>query len=128
MTRVEFLELLKKYNINEKLVVFDDTTKEGYCVRKNYFRWEVFSIGIDGIEGLSFDTEKSMFHSFFCDRYEDHPGHSPYDCPNSIIEESKYTPNITLVGIEFYAIIGVKAEIGFDYENFLSDCERIWVE
>ena len=42
MTRVEFFDLLKKYNINEKLVVFDDTTKEGYCVRKNYFRWEVF--------------------------------------------------------------------------------------
>ena len=42
MTRDEFLELLKKYNINENLVVFDDTVKEGYCVRKNYFRWEVF--------------------------------------------------------------------------------------
>ena len=42
MTRVEFLELLKKYNINENLVVFDDTMKEGYCVRKNYLRWEFF--------------------------------------------------------------------------------------
>ena len=42
MTRVEFLELLKKHNINENLVVFDDAIKEGYCVRKNYFRWEVF--------------------------------------------------------------------------------------
>ena len=42
MTKAEFLELLKKYNINEKLVVFDDAIKEGYCVRKNYFRWEVF--------------------------------------------------------------------------------------
>ena len=42
MTGVEFLELLKKYNINEKRVVFDDTMKEGYCVRKNHFRWEVF--------------------------------------------------------------------------------------
>lgn len=42
MTKAEFLELLKKYNINENLVVFDDATKEGYCVRKNYFRWEVF--------------------------------------------------------------------------------------
>ena len=42
MTRVEFLELLKKNNINENLVVFDDTIKEGYCIRKNYFRWEVF--------------------------------------------------------------------------------------
>ena len=42
MTRIEFLELLKKYNIDENLVVFDDTMKEGYCIRKNYFRWEVF--------------------------------------------------------------------------------------
>ena len=42
MTKTEFLELLKKYNINENLVVFDDAIKEGYCVRNNYFRWEVF--------------------------------------------------------------------------------------
>ena len=42
MTRVEFLENLKKYNINEKLVVFDETMEEGYCIRKNHFRWEVF--------------------------------------------------------------------------------------
>ena len=41
MTKVEFLELLKKYHINEKLVVFDDTMKEGYCIRKNHFRWEI---------------------------------------------------------------------------------------
>lgn len=42
MTRVGFLDLLKKHNINENLVVFSDTMKDGYCVRKNYFRWEVF--------------------------------------------------------------------------------------
>ena len=42
MTKAEFLELLKQYNINENLVVFDDAIKEGYCVRKNYYRWEVF--------------------------------------------------------------------------------------
>jgi hypothetical protein len=42
MTRIEFLSLLKKYNIDEKLVVFDETMKEGYCIRKNCFRWEVF--------------------------------------------------------------------------------------
>lgn len=42
MTRVEFLELLKKYSINEKLVVLDDTMEDGYCIRKNYYRWEVF--------------------------------------------------------------------------------------
>lgn len=38
MTKAEFLELLKKYNINKNLVVFDDAIKEGYCVSKNYFR------------------------------------------------------------------------------------------
>lgn len=42
MTRVEFCELLRKYNINENLVVFDDHIADGYCIRKNYFRWEVF--------------------------------------------------------------------------------------
>ena len=42
MTKKEFLELLKKHNIDENLVVFDDAMKEGYCVRKVYFRWEVF--------------------------------------------------------------------------------------
>lgn len=42
MTKTEFLELIKKHNINENIVVFDDSIKEGYCVRKNYFRWEVF--------------------------------------------------------------------------------------
>lgn len=42
MTKTEFLDLLKKYNINEKIVVFDDDVKDGYCVRKNHYRWEVF--------------------------------------------------------------------------------------
>ena len=42
MTKTEFIELLKKNNINEKLVVFDNITEDGYCVRKNYYRWEVF--------------------------------------------------------------------------------------
>lgn len=42
MTKKQFLVLLEENNIDENLVVFDDTIKEGYCVRKNYFRWEVF--------------------------------------------------------------------------------------
>ena len=41
MTRDEFLKLLKKNNINEKVLVFDDALKDGYCVRKNHYRWEV---------------------------------------------------------------------------------------
>ena len=42
MTKADFLDLLKKHNINVNLVVFDDPIREGYCVRKNDFRWEVF--------------------------------------------------------------------------------------
>ena len=42
MTKTEFLELLDKHNINKNIVVFDDNITDGYCVRKNYYRWEVF--------------------------------------------------------------------------------------
>ena len=42
MTRKEFIELLRTNSIDENLVVFDDALKEGYYVRKNYYRWEVF--------------------------------------------------------------------------------------
>ena len=42
MTKADFLDLLKKHNMNVNLVVFDDPIREGYCVRKNDFRWEVF--------------------------------------------------------------------------------------
>ena len=42
MTKTDFLNGLRKHNIDERLVVFDDTIRDGYCVRKNYHRWEVF--------------------------------------------------------------------------------------
>lgn len=42
MTKTDFLELLKKNNIDADIVVFDDPIREGYCVRRNHFRWEVF--------------------------------------------------------------------------------------
>lgn len=42
MTKTEFSELLKKHNINENLVVPYDSIKDGYCIRQNYSRWEVF--------------------------------------------------------------------------------------
>ena len=42
MTKKNFLEQLAKYGIDSKLVVFDDSINDGYCVRKNHFRWEVF--------------------------------------------------------------------------------------
>lgn len=40
MTKSDFSNALKNHNINENLVVFDDAIKDGYCVRKNHFRWE----------------------------------------------------------------------------------------
>lgn len=42
MTKAEFLERLKTHNIDQTLVVFEDAAKDGYCVRKNHLRWEVF--------------------------------------------------------------------------------------
>ena len=66
MTRVEFLELLKKNNINENLVVFDEPVKEGYCVKKNYYRWEVF-IRERGKESdcMGFPSESDALHYLF---------------------------------------------------------------
>lgn len=42
MTKTEFLELLKSRTIDEHLVVFDDAMQDGYCIRKNHSRWEMF--------------------------------------------------------------------------------------
>lgn len=42
MTKGDFLVLLKENNIDENIVVFDDSLKDGYCIRKNYYRWELF--------------------------------------------------------------------------------------
>lgn len=42
MTKPEFLELLKENNVDRSLVVFDDPIREGFCIRKNHFRWELF--------------------------------------------------------------------------------------
>lgn len=42
MTRLQFVQLLKKQNIDETLVSFGPVYQDGYCVRKNHLRWEVF--------------------------------------------------------------------------------------
>lgn len=41
MTREQFWEKLKENGIDENIVLFDNNIKDGYCVRKNYHRWEV---------------------------------------------------------------------------------------
>ena len=40
MTRDEFVSKLKENSIDPDIVSFNDDTKEGYCIRKNHFRWE----------------------------------------------------------------------------------------
>ncbi len=43
MTRLEFLDLLTKNGIDTSIVSFNDSTKDGYCIRKNHYRWEVLN-------------------------------------------------------------------------------------
>ncbi len=43
MTRQEFVDQLIENGINPDIVLFDfdNNVRDGYCIRKNYFRWEV---------------------------------------------------------------------------------------
>jgi len=34
MTKTEFLQYLKRQNINENLFVLDNSTRDGYCLKK----------------------------------------------------------------------------------------------
>ena len=40
MNRDEFLTLLDQHGIDRNMVTFDNFVAEGYCLRKNHFRWE----------------------------------------------------------------------------------------
>ncbi len=42
MTKTELLNKLNKENIPTNIVIFDDPIKGGLCLRKVYYRWEVF--------------------------------------------------------------------------------------
>ena len=42
MTKDEFLEILTINGIDQTSISFDDNVKEGYGIRKVYFRWEIF--------------------------------------------------------------------------------------
>ena len=41
MNHQEFIMELKKRGIDLSIVVFDNNIKDGFCIRKNYFRWEI---------------------------------------------------------------------------------------
>lgn len=41
MTRAEFISNLRNNNINEAIVNFEDIPKDGFIIRKVYYRWEV---------------------------------------------------------------------------------------
>lgn len=42
MDRTEFFDQLKQNGIDSKIVSFNSSTSEGYNIRKNRLRWEVF--------------------------------------------------------------------------------------
>ncbi len=42
MTRTEFLEQCRNYNISTNIIYFENSVADGYYVLKNYHRWEVF--------------------------------------------------------------------------------------
>lgn len=76
MTKANFLELLKSHNMNESLVLFDDSVKDGYCVRKNHLRWEVCfrERGIE-YECIGFPSESDALQ-YLWDRLSDHAQNS----------------------------------------------------
>lgn len=43
MTKNDFLLKLKENGVDTDLISFEDNSKDGYCMRKNYYRWEVFT-------------------------------------------------------------------------------------
>lgn len=71
MTKNDFSSLLKQYNIDSNLVVFDDSVKEGYCIRKNHFRWEVFfrERGKE-YDCVGFPSESDALHYLFNKLYK----------------------------------------------------------
>lgn len=62
MTKTEFLQYLKRQNINENLFVLDNSTRDGYCLKKNYNRWEACyrENGIE-FESVGFPSESDAF-------------------------------------------------------------------
>lgn len=42
MNRQDFIQALIDHNIDPSTVAFNDGAKEGYGIRKNYLRWEIY--------------------------------------------------------------------------------------
>ena len=57
MTKQEFISELKNNNINMSIVHFGDSHVDGYCIRKNYYRWEV----IFQERGVEYNKDKGRF-------------------------------------------------------------------
>ncbi|MCH5315801.1 MAG: hypothetical protein J1E81_07795 [Eubacterium sp.] len=66
MTRTEFKRLLEQNGIDPNIVSFDNSVSEGYCLRKNHFRWETF-IRERGIEYnlMGFPSESNALESLY---------------------------------------------------------------
>lgn len=42
MTKEEFIQKLARYGINSCDVMAENAVEDGYGLRKNYYRWEIF--------------------------------------------------------------------------------------
>lgn len=73
MTIANFLDLLQKNNIDASCVVFDDPVKEGYCLRKKHFHWEVcFRERGQEYECVGFPSESNALQYLFNKLYRLH--------------------------------------------------------
>ncbi len=72
MTREEFRQGLIENRINPNIVNFDDDVwKDGWCVRKNYLNWEVFTRD-HGVEfnAIGYPSESNALESLYKDLVE----------------------------------------------------------
>ena len=64
MNRDEFLHLLDQHKIDRNMVTFDSFVAEGYCLRKNHFRWETLYRERDtDYELMGFPSESNALES-----------------------------------------------------------------
>ena len=65
MNRNEFIARLKENGIPQGIVSFDSSTNDGYNIRKNKLRWEMFTIE-KGKSMIALDFLRKAMHCSIC--------------------------------------------------------------
>lgn len=68
MDRQEFIAALKSLDIDPSAIVFDSSVEDGYGIRKNYYRWEIYRRE-HGKEYFTrgFPSESEAYHALLYD-------------------------------------------------------------